>query len=160
MATTVRFAPSPTGLLHLGNARIAVVNRLFALAEGARYLLRIDDTDRERSRETFAAAIREELADWDNRSVQDELGVLRRWAGTGEAGDGEGDTFPAGKVPAAPPRGTRKARVTFDVPRVEGPAKCTAANGRLEIRLPVDFTTLDRRRLEEAVRRMLEGIMN
>lgn len=108
----------------------------------------------------IAAAIREELADWDNRSVQDELGVLRRWAGTGEAGDGEGDTFPAGKVPAAPPRGTRKARVTFDVPRVEGPAKCTAANGRLEIRLPVDFTTLDRRRLEEAVRRMLEGIMN
>lgn len=48
--------------------------------------------------------------------------------------------------------------MTFDVPRVQGPAKCTAANGRLEIRLPVDFTTLDRRRLEEAVRRLLDDI--
>lgn len=106
----------------------------------------------------IAAAIREELADWDNRSVQDELGVLRRWAGAGEPGGGEGETFPAGKVPSAPARGTRKARVTFDVPRVQGPAKCTAANGRLEIRLPVDFTTLDRRKLEDAVRRLLDQI--
>jgi ParB family transcriptional regulator, chromosome partitioning protein len=103
----------------------------------------------------IAAAIRDELKDWDNRSVEDELGVLRRWAGAGE-GDG---TFPAGKKPAAPPRtGTRKAKVTFDVPRAEGPAKCTAANGRLEVRLAVDFSTIDRRKLEEAVRRMLDQI--
>ena len=80
---------------------------------------------------------------------------VRRWAGTGEAGDGEGDTFPAGKVPPAPARVTRKARVTFEVPRVQGPAKCTAANGRLEVRLPVDFSTVDRRKLEAAVRAML-----
>lgn len=106
----------------------------------------------------MAAAIRDELRDWDNRSVQDELGVLRRWAGVG-AGAGEEDgIFPAGKVPAAPDRVTRKARVTFDLPRAQGPAKCTAANGRLEIRLPVDFSTMDRRRLEEAVRRMLDQL--
>lgn len=104
----------------------------------------------------IAVAIRDELKDWDNRSVQDELGVLRRWAGGGEA---DGGTFPAGKVPAAPSRAsTRKAKMTFDVARAEGPAKCTAANGRLEIRLPVDFSTMDRRRLEEAVRRMLDQI--
>lgn len=103
----------------------------------------------------IAGAIRDELKDWDNRSVEDELGVLRRWAGAGE-GD---ETFPAGKKPAAPPRtGTRRAKMTFDVPRAEGPAKCTAANGRLEIRLAVDFSTVDRRRLEEAVRRMLDQI--
>lgn len=102
----------------------------------------------------IAAAIKEELRDWDNRSVEDELGVLRRWAGAGEGGE----TFPAGKIPTAPARTTRKARVTFDLPRAEGPAKCTAANGRLEIRLPLDFSTVDRRKLEEAVRRMLDQI--
>lgn len=102
----------------------------------------------------IAAAIREELADWDNRSVEDELGVLRRWAGEGE-GD---ETFPAGKVPKLPSRTTRKAKVTFDLPRAEGAAKCTAANGRLEVRLPIDFSTVDRRRLEDAVRRMLDQL--
>lgn len=102
----------------------------------------------------IAASIKDELKAWDNRSVQDELGVLRRWAGVGE----EEGTFPAGKVAAAPDRITRKPRVTFDVPRAEGPAKCTAANGRLEIRLPIDFSTMDRRRLEDAVRRMLDQL--
>lgn len=101
-----------------------------------------------------AAAIREELRGWENRSVEDELGVLRRWAGAGE-GDA---TFPAGKVAKPPSRATRKARVTFDLPRAEGTAKCTAASGRLEVRLPVDFSTVDRRRLEEAVRRMLDQL--
>jgi ParB family transcriptional regulator, chromosome partitioning protein len=104
----------------------------------------------------IAAAIRDELKDWENRSVQDELGVLRRWAGDG-AGEGE-EFFPAGKVPALPSRSTRKAKVTFDVPRAEGAAKCTAASGRLEVRLPVDFSTMDRRRLEDAVRRMLDQL--
>ena len=58
---TVRFAPSPTGHLHLGNARAAVVNWLFARRHGGRFLLRIDDTDRERSEVAFEAAIREDL---------------------------------------------------------------------------------------------------
>ncbi len=108
----------------------------------------------------IGAAIRDELKDWENRSVADELGVLRRWAGAGDWRADEDETFPAGKKsPAAPPRtGARKAKVTFDVPRAEGQAKCTAANGRLEVRLPIDFSTIDRRRLEEAVRRMLDQI--
>ena len=41
----VRFAPSPTGYLHVGNARIALANALFARHAGARFLLRVDDTD-------------------------------------------------------------------------------------------------------------------
>ncbi len=59
--TLVRFAPSPTGLLHVGNARTALLNFLFARKEGARFLLRIDDTDTERSTLAFEAAIIEDL---------------------------------------------------------------------------------------------------
>lgn len=102
----------------------------------------------------IAAAIREELADWDSRTIMDELDVLRRWTGAGEAEE----TFPAGKVAPPAPAATRKARVTFHVPRAQGAAKCTAANGRLEIQSPIDFSTIDRRRLEEAVRRLLDQI--
>lgn len=102
-----------------------------------------------------ARAIKAELKDWENRSAMDELGVLRRFAGEGE---GEA-TFPAGKVAPPPRPAPRKARVTFELRRAEGAAKCTAANGRLEVRLPLDFSTVDRRKLEAAVRAMLDQIM-
>ncbi|MCA1241602.1 glutamate--tRNA ligase [Stappia stellulata] len=62
MTVTVRFAPSPTGFLHIGNARPALMNWLFALREGGRFVLRYDDTDRERSTAEFAQAIGEDLA--------------------------------------------------------------------------------------------------
>lgn len=62
MHPTVRFAPSPTGYLHIGNARTALINRLFALKHGGRFILRLDDTDTERSRDEFAEAIVEDLA--------------------------------------------------------------------------------------------------
>ncbi|MFO1068284.1 MAG: glutamate--tRNA ligase [Geminicoccaceae bacterium] len=58
----IRFAPSPTGFLHLGNARIAVVNALFARRHGGAFVLRIDDTDTARSDEAYTAAIREDLS--------------------------------------------------------------------------------------------------
>ncbi len=58
----VRFAPSPTGRLHIGNARTALLNALFARREGGAFVLRFDDTDLERSRPEFAAAIEEDLA--------------------------------------------------------------------------------------------------
>lgn len=61
--TVVRFAPSPTGLLHIGNARTALLNALVARRAGGRFVLRLDDTDRERSRDAFAAAIGADL-DW------------------------------------------------------------------------------------------------
>ena len=61
-AVTVRFAPSPTGLLHIGNARTALLNALYARGNGGTFILRLDDTDRARSEEQYAAAIREDLA--------------------------------------------------------------------------------------------------
>ncbi|MHB2167933.1 glutamate--tRNA ligase [Alsobacter sp. R-9] len=60
-APVVRFAPSPTGRLHIGNARPALLNALFARRHGGRFVLRFDDTDVARSREEFVAAIREDL---------------------------------------------------------------------------------------------------
>ncbi|GAA0544612.1 glutamyl-tRNA synthetase [Rhizomicrobium palustre] len=57
MSTVVRFAPSPTGLLHVGNARTAIVNYLFARKTGGQFLLRIDDTDTERSKQEYEDAI-------------------------------------------------------------------------------------------------------
>ncbi|MSO93738.1 MAG: glutamate--tRNA ligase [Rhodospirillales bacterium] len=57
----VRFAPSPTGLMHVGNARLALVNWLFARAHAGTFVLRLDDTDRERSRAEFAQAIEQDL---------------------------------------------------------------------------------------------------
>ncbi len=59
---TVRFAPSPTGFIHIGNARTALINWLFALRAGGRFILRFDDTDRERSRREYADAIEADLA--------------------------------------------------------------------------------------------------
>ena len=62
MTTTVRFAPSPTGRLHAGNIRTALFNFLFARKVGGSFILRLDDTDRERSTEEFARGIHEDLA--------------------------------------------------------------------------------------------------
>ena len=57
----LRFAPSPTGYLHIGNARVALLNALLAQKLGGDFMLRIDDTDTERSKEEYASAIREDL---------------------------------------------------------------------------------------------------
>ena len=57
----VRFAPSPTGLIHIGNARTALLNWLFALRHGGRFILRFDDTDIERSKLEYADAIEVDL---------------------------------------------------------------------------------------------------
>ncbi|HBF61717.1 MAG TPA: glutamate--tRNA ligase, partial [Methyloceanibacter sp.] len=62
MTVTVRFAPSPTGRLHAGNIRTAIINALFAGKEGGNFILRLDDTDRERSTEEFARGIEEDIA--------------------------------------------------------------------------------------------------
>ena len=60
-AIKVRFAPSPTGRLHVGNLRTALVNYLFARKTGGQFMLRIDDTDTERSSAAFEADIRADL---------------------------------------------------------------------------------------------------
>ncbi|QIG54466.1 glutamate--tRNA ligase [Altererythrobacter sp. BO-6] len=60
--TITRFAPSPTGRLHVGNIRTALHNWMLAKKLGGRFMLRIDDTDAERSREEYVEAIRADLA--------------------------------------------------------------------------------------------------
>ena len=79
----VRFAPSPTGLLHVGNARTALYNWLFARRTGGKFLLRIEDTDMERSEARHETQLIEDLEwlgmDWDE--------------GPGEAGDPDKGDF-------------------------------------------------------------------
>ena len=69
----VRFAPSPTGFLHIGGARTALFNWLYAKAKGGKFLLRIEDTDRERNNPEAVAAILDGLRwlelDWDGEPV-------------------------------------------------------------------------------------------
>jgi glutamyl-tRNA synthetase len=60
-APKVRFAPSPTGLIHIGNARTALLNALFARREGGSFVLRFDDTDVARSKREYADAISQDL---------------------------------------------------------------------------------------------------
>jgi nondiscriminating glutamyl-tRNA synthetase len=78
-----RFAPSPTGELHLGNARTALFNFLLARASGGRFLLRIEDTDLERSHDDFVASLSDDLRwlglDWDaGPDREDERGPYRQ----------------------------------------------------------------------------------
>lgn len=76
MSVKVRFAPSPTGYLHVGNMRTALVNWLFAQKFGGHFLLRIDDTDTERSEARFTDGIYEDLRwlglTWDSEAHQSQ----------------------------------------------------------------------------------------
>ena len=79
MTVTTRFAPSPTGSLHVGNVRTALHNWLWARRHGGRFLLRIDDTDLERSKEEYVDAIRADLA-WLGLDVNGEERQSARFA--------------------------------------------------------------------------------
>ena len=72
----VRFAPSPTGKLHVGNVRTALINWLFAKGQGGTFILRIDDTDTERSTAAYEQGIRDDLTwlglTWDKTFKQSE----------------------------------------------------------------------------------------
>ncbi len=76
MSVKVRFAPSPTGLLHVGNIRTAIVNWLYARKMGGVFFLRVDDTDVERSTKEFENAQKEDLKwlglNWDETARQSE----------------------------------------------------------------------------------------
>ena len=76
MSVITRFPPSPTGFMHIGNARTALITWLFARNLGGRFILRIDDTDTERSEEAFVEAIARDLSwlglDWDDRVRQSD----------------------------------------------------------------------------------------
>ena len=74
MSVKVRFAPSPTGMMHVGNARTALITWLFTRANDGHFLLRIDDTDQERSKYEYEQAIEHGLKwmgmDWDEKTRQ------------------------------------------------------------------------------------------
>ena len=74
--TTTRFAPSPTGYIHVGNLRTALMNYLIARKSGGTFILRIDDTDPERSKEEYVDAIKQDLEwlglHWDRVERQSE----------------------------------------------------------------------------------------
>ncbi|HEU0118661.1 MAG TPA: glutamate--tRNA ligase, partial [Alphaproteobacteria bacterium] len=76
MTVNVRIAPSPTGLLHIGNIRAALFNYLFAKKLGGTFMLRLDDTDRTRSTQAFADAIERDLKwlglQWDSFGRQSD----------------------------------------------------------------------------------------
>ncbi len=80
--TTTRFAPSPTGYIHVGNLRTALFNWLIARKAGGTFILRIDDTDPERSKEEYVDAIKEDLEwlglTWDR--VERQSDRLDRYA--------------------------------------------------------------------------------
>ncbi|WPX97006.1 glutamate--tRNA ligase [Candidatus Bandiella euplotis] len=69
MTTVTRFAPSPTGLLHVGNLRTAIMAWIYARKKGGQFILRIDDTDTERSKQEYIDALKEDLVwlgiNWD-----------------------------------------------------------------------------------------------
>ena len=81
MAVVTRFAPSPTGILHVGGARTALFNWLYARHHRGKFLLRLEDTDRKRSTEEAVAAILEGLdwigLDWDDEIVRQSLRAER-----------------------------------------------------------------------------------
>lgn len=86
MPVKVRFAPSPTGRLHVGNVRTALVNWLYARAAGGRFVLRLDDTDEERSTAAFAQGIEEDLR-WLGLTWDEFLRQSDRYDRYGEAAE-------------------------------------------------------------------------
>jgi len=87
MPAVTRFAPSPTGYIHVGNLRTALMNFLIARKSGGTFILRLDDTDRERSKQEYADAIMEDLEwlglTWDRIERQSDR--LGRYADAAEA---------------------------------------------------------------------------
>jgi glutamyl-tRNA synthetase len=101
MTVNVRFAPSPSGYLHVGNLRLAIINWLFARREGGCFWLRMDDTDPERSSQVYADAIQHDLAwmdlDWDRYERQSER--LDAYAAAAERLKAAGRLYPAYETP-------------------------------------------------------------
>ena len=105
------------------------------------------------------ADLQRSLVTGRRHSVEEELAILRRYAGEAEeaepSAEPEAPAFPAGNV-APDKAGQRKPRTTFQIASDQGPVRCTASQGRLELRHEIDFSALDRRRLEKAVQQFLD----
>ena len=99
--TTTRFAPSPTGFLHVGNLRTALFNYLIARKSGGTFILRLDDTDPVRSTQEFADGIKEDLEwlglHWDR--VERQSDRLDRYAAAADALRKKGRFYEAFETP-------------------------------------------------------------
>jgi len=99
--TTTRFAPSPTGYIHVGNLRTALMNYMIAAKAGGTFILRIDDTDPERSKEEYVDAIKYDLEwlglHWDRVERQSER--LDRYAAAADRLRGMGRFYEAFETP-------------------------------------------------------------
>ena len=99
--TVTRFAPSPTGYIHIGNLRTALFNYLIARKAGGTFILRLDDTDPERSRPEYADAIQEDLEwlgiDWDRLERQSDR--LDRYAAAADELRAKGRFYEAFETP-------------------------------------------------------------
>ena len=76
MTVSTRFAPSPTGNLHIGNIRTAILNYVFAKKSGGKFILRLDDTDKDRSTQEYVDQIKRDLEwlgiEWDKCERQSD----------------------------------------------------------------------------------------
>jgi glutamyl-tRNA synthetase len=119
MKPVVRFAPSPTGRIHIGNLRPALLNWLFARRNDGTFMLRFDDTDRERSREAYVEGIREDLRwlglDWDVEARQSER--FAHYAAAVERLKAAGRLYPAYETPEELDR-RRKRQLAQGLPPV------------------------------------------
>ena len=101
MTVTTRFAPSPTGYIHVGNLRTALFNHLIAKKAGGQFILRLDDTDPERSKQEYADAIQEDLEwlglTWDRIERQSDR--LDRYAEVAEVLRQNGRFYEAWETP-------------------------------------------------------------
>ncbi len=101
MSTAVRFAPSPTGRIHVGNVRQALVNWLFARKTGGSFLFRLDDTDEERSTQEFADGIARDLTwlglTWDRFARESDR--YPRYDEVAEALKASGRLYPCYETP-------------------------------------------------------------
>lgn len=99
--TKLRFAPSPTGYLHLGNIRTALINWLFARRHGGRFILRLDDTDTQRSQQKYADQIKQDLEwlglDYDEEAKQSDR--LDQYAHAAEVLKTKGRLYPCYETP-------------------------------------------------------------
>ncbi|MEO0700756.1 MAG: glutamate--tRNA ligase [Pseudomonadota bacterium] len=99
--TVTRFAPSPTGYLHIGNLRTALFNYLIARKAGGTFILRIDDTDPERSKDAYVDAIQEDLEwlglTWDR--IERQSLRLDRYAAAADAMRAAGRLYEAFETP-------------------------------------------------------------
>lgn len=141
MTVKVRFAPSPTGKLHVGNIRTALVNWLFARGQGGVFVLRIDDTDLERSTRENEEGIRNDLAwlgmTWDETFRQSER--FARYTEAAEQLKAKGLLYPCYETPE----------------ELERRKKIAQSRGRPPVydRAALELTSADRRALEAQGRR-------